>query len=82
MAKFTNGSTLGITKQQLQVVQLLTEGKQPDVIARHLFPVMAEDGVTVDEKKVAKYRALIRRWMRDPKIQEAYRAARSASQHR
>ena len=73
MAKYTSGATLGITRMQLDVVRMLTEGKQPDAIARHLFPVMAEDGVTVDEKKVAKYRAQIRKWMRDPKIQNAYR---------
>lgn len=73
MAKYSNGSTLGVTKQQLLVAQLLTEGRQPDQIARICFDVRAADGVSVDEKKVAKARALIRKWMRDPKVQDAYR---------
>ena len=74
MAKITTGYTFGITKQQLQVAELLAEGVKPNEIARICFDIRAEDGVSVDEAKEAKARAKVRRWMRDPKVQEAYRA--------
>ena len=74
MAKYSNGATLGVTKQQMLVAQMLSEGRHPDQIARICFDVRAADGVSADAKKVAKARALIRKWMRDPKVQEAYQA--------
>ena len=74
MSKITTGFTYGITKQQMEVVRLLTEGKQVDDIARLCFDVRAEDGISEDPAKVKRAKDKIRKWMKDQRVQNAYRS--------
>ena len=72
MAKYTTGYTLGITKEQLLAVQLRANGVSTKEIASRVFDVRGDDG-KVDENKLRKRIALVRKWFKDPKIQNAYR---------
>lgn len=72
--KHTTGYTLGITPQQMQVLCMRRDGKSLDDIVKICFNVLAEDGVHKDEEKVKKAKAQIRKWYRDPKINEAFRS--------
>lgn len=74
MAKITTGSTFGITRQQLQAVQLMTEGKTLDEIALVCFDCRTEDGATTDEAKLRKAKAKLAAWRRSEKVQAAYKA--------
>lgn len=75
MAKYTTGSTLGVTRQQMQAVRLISDGLTTKEVARLVFDVRDDTNPAInDEKKIQKGMEKIRRWMRDPKVMEAYRA--------
>jgi len=75
MAKYTTGSTLGVTRQQMQAVRLISDGLSTKEVARLVFDVRDDTNPAInDEKKIQRGMEKIRRWMRDPKVMEAYRA--------
>lgn len=75
MAKYTTGSTLGVTRQQMQAVRLISDGLSTKEVARLVFDVRDDANPAInDDKKIQKGMEKIRRWMRDPKVMEAYRA--------
>ena len=73
MAMYTTGSTLGVSRIEMMVAELVADGKDVDYIARMCFDCLSEDGRTLDENKVKKNRAKVRKIMRDPKVINAHR---------
>lgn len=74
MAKYTTGSTLGITKQQMLALQLIADGLSTREVARMVFDTRDDENLAVDdEKKIQKGMEKVRRWLRDPKVQSAYK---------
>lgn len=75
MAKITTGSTFGCTSKQTLAMQLLAEGHNIKDVAIACFDCVTEDGhQALDEKKLRKAKATIRKWQQDPKVQACYRA--------
>lgn len=73
MAKYTSGSSLGITRIQLLAVQLKADGKSLDWIAKTCFDC-TDGAYGLDLDKLKKAKETLRKWYRSPKIQDAYKA--------
>lgn len=74
MAKITTGSTFGLTKQQLQAVEMRAEGFTTKQIAMALFDVRDERGAECDPKKLEKAIIKVRSWWNNPRAIELHRA--------
>lgn len=74
MAKITTGSTFGVTTAQLQAVQMRADGFSIDRIAMALFDVRDSTGGGADPNKLRKAKEKIRKWWKDPKVIEMYKA--------
>lgn len=75
MAKITTGYTFGLTPQQFMAVELIYDGKSATEAARIMFDCRKDDNEFEDDPtKVQRGAAKIRKWMKDPKCIECYRA--------
>lgn len=75
MAKITTGHSFGCTTQQAMAMRLISEGHSITDVAKCCFNCVTDDGhQALDEKKLRKAKATIRKWMQDPKVQACYRA--------
>lgn len=72
MSRKTTGRSLGITKDQFRAITLLAQGWPYDRVAQVIWDVTDGNGVIVDAKMKDAQKTL-RKWLKDPKISEAYR---------
>ena len=71
--RVSNGAKYRITKDQFQAIKLLSEGELTyDQIAAVIFDIRDERGMT-DPDKLRKARERLREWMRNPRINNAYK---------
>jgi len=72
MAKYTSGRSLGITRHQLQALQMRADGKSDQEIARIIFDCTDGNG-GADEKKEERAIGIVRKWFKTPRMVDAYR---------
>ena len=72
MAKYTTGSTLGVSRTEMLVAELMADGKDITYVTRVCFDCLDENG-KIDPEKEKKNRAKVRQIMRNPKVIEAHR---------
>lgn len=72
MAKFSTGYTLGITKKQMFIVMRRAEGWDIEKIALFAYDCTDGNGGT-DPMKLMAHKADVRKHLRNPKVQAAYK---------
>ena len=72
MAMYTNGSTLGVTKTEMFIIQKMAEGWDVAKIAEYAYDCTDGNGV-LDDKKFKKAKANVRKLLRNPKVINAYK---------
>lgn len=74
MAKISTGYTFGLTKTQFLACEMIFSGKSAREVARLLFPCNKKDTLEEDPSKVEYYARTIRKWMKDEKFKDCYKA--------
>ena len=74
MAKISTGYTFGLTKTQFLACEMIFSGKSAREVARLLFPCTKKDTLEEDPSKVEYYARTVRKWMKDEKFKDCYKA--------
>lgn len=69
--RYTTGSTLGITQQQLLYIDAITRGLTVEDAAKLVFRCYDDNG-EIDKKKLKKAVSTCRGWEDDPNVRAAY----------